>query len=50
MGIQYSNCICITGNANKAAEILSDFIKKDRFFFQAYVTLEEIYRSGNDKK
>ena len=41
----------LTGNANKAAEILSEIIKKDRYFFQAYVTLEDIYRIGdNDKK
>ena len=32
----------LTGNANEAAEILSEIIKKDRYFFQAYVTLEDI--------
>ena len=38
------------GNANEAASLLSSAIRKDEFYFQAYVTLEYIYRSsGNDK-
>lgn len=38
------------GNSNEAASLLSSAIRKDEFFFQAYVTLEKIYRdSGNDK-
>ncbi|MFQ3332605.1 MAG: hypothetical protein ACI8ZH_000497 [Flavobacteriales bacterium] len=38
------------GNANEAASLLSSAIRKDEFYFQAYVTLEDIYRSsGNDK-
>ena len=40
----------LTGNPNKAAEILSEIIKKDRYFFQAYVTLEDIYRLGDNDK
>lgn len=40
----------LIGNANEAAEILSEIIKKDRYFFQAYVTLEEIYRLGDNNK
>ena len=38
------------GNPNEAASLLSSAIRKDEFYFQAYVTLEDIYRSsGNDK-
>ena len=38
------------GNANEAASLLSSVIRKDEFYFQAYVTLEAIYRnSGNNK-
>ena len=37
------------GNTNKAASLLSSIIRKDKFHFQAYVTLEAIYRnSGNE--
>ena len=37
-----------TGNINEAASLLSLIIRKDEFYFQAYVTLEDIYRvSGN---
>ena len=39
-----------TGNINEAASLLSSAIRKDEFYFQAYVTLEDIYRSsGNDQ-
>ena len=39
----------LTGNQDKAASILTSIIRKDNFYFQAYVTLEEIYRkSGNE--
>ena len=38
------------GNVNEAASLLSSVIRKDNFYFQAYVTLEDIYRnSGNDQ-
>ena len=38
------------GNPNEAASLLSSVIRKDEFHFQAYITLEDIYRSsGNDK-
>jgi len=38
------------GNINEAASLLSSLIRKDEFYFQAYTTLEDIYRSsGNDK-
>ena len=38
------------GNSSEAASLLSSIIRKDEFHFQAYVTLEEIYRnSGNEK-
>jgi len=38
------------GNKNEAASLLSSAIRKDEFYFQAYITLEDIYRSsGNDK-
>ena len=38
------------GNVNEAASLLSSIIRKDKFDFQAYVTLEAIYRnSGNGK-
>ena len=37
-----------TGNVNEAASLLSSVIRKDEFYFQAYITLEDIYRiSGN---
>ena len=39
-----------TGNVNEAASLLSSVIRKDEFYFQAYITLEDIYRiSGNDQ-
>ena len=39
-----------TGNVNEAASLLSSAIRKDEFYFQAYITLEDIYRiSGNDQ-
>merc|ERR1712195_281731 len=39
-----------TGNVNEAASLLSSIIRKDEFYFQAYITLEDIYRiSGNDQ-
>jgi len=39
----------LVGNEDEAASLLSSAIRKDEFFFQAYVTLEAIYRnSGND--
>jgi hypothetical protein len=39
----------LVGNEDEAASLLSSVIRKDEFFFQAYVTLEAIYRnSGND--
>ena len=38
------------GNVNEAASLLSSIIRKDEFYFQAHVTLEDIYRiSGNDQ-
>ncbi len=38
------------GNNSEAASVLSAAIRKDEFYFQAYVTLEAIYRaSGNNK-
>ena len=38
------------GNSSEAASFLSSIIRKDEFNFQAYVTLEDIYRkSGNEK-
>ena len=37
-----------TGNQNEAAALLGSIIRKDRFYFQAYVTLAAIYKeSGN---
>ena len=37
-----------TGNQDEAASLLTSVIRKDQFYFQAYVTLEAIYRnSGN---
>lgn len=37
------------GNNNEAASLLSSAIRKNEFYFQAYITLEAIYRnSGND--
>lgn len=38
------------GNADEARDLLSLIIRKDEFYFQAYVTLDAIYRnSGNGK-
>jgi len=38
------------GNVNEAASLLSSIIRKDEFYFQTYITLEDIYRiSGNDQ-
>jgi tetratricopeptide (TPR) repeat protein len=38
------------GNQDEAASLLSAAIRKDEFFFQAYITLEAIYRnSGNEE-
>ncbi|MDG2086311.1 MAG: hypothetical protein P8J36_03235 [Flavobacteriales bacterium] len=40
----------LVGNQDEAASLLSSIIRKDEFYFQAYVTLEAIYRnSGNDE-
>ena len=40
----------LVGNQNEAASLLSTIIRKDKFYFQAYVTLEAIYRnSGNEE-
>ena len=39
----------LVGNQDEAASLLSSIIRKDEFNFQAYVTLEAIYRnSGNE--
>ena len=39
-----------TGNTNEAVSLLSSVIRKNEFYFQAYITLEDIYRvSGNDQ-
>ncbi len=39
----------LVGNQSEAASLLSSIIRKDKFYFQAYVTLEAIYRnSGNE--
>ena len=39
----------LVGNKDEAASLLSSAIRKDEFYFQAYVTLEAIYRnSGNN--
>jgi hypothetical protein len=39
-----------SGNQDEAASLLSSSIRKDEFYFQAYITLEAVYRnSGNDK-
>lgn len=38
----------LVGNQNEAASLLSSIIRKDEYYFQAYITLEDIYRnSGN---
>ena len=38
------------GNTKEAASLLSSIIRKDEFLFQAYITLEDVFRSsGNDK-
>ncbi|MEC7863497.1 MAG: hypothetical protein VX762_02095 [Bacteroidota bacterium] len=40
-----------TGNQDEAASLLSSIIRKDEFYFQAYVTMEAIYRnSGNENE
>ena len=39
-----------SGNINDAATLLSSAIRKDEFYFQAYITLEDIYRSSGNKK
>ena len=39
----------LVGNQDEAASLLTSAIRKDKFYFQAYVTLEAIYRnSGNE--
>ena len=38
----------LVGNDSEAASLLSSIIRKDEFYFQAYVTLEEIYRSSGN--
>ncbi len=39
----------LTGKQDEASSILTKTIKKDEFYFQAYITLEAIYRnSGNE--
>ena len=39
----------LIGNQDQAASLLTSIIRKDQFYFQAYVTLEAIYRiSGNE--
>tara|TARA_B100001758_G_C18405630_1_gene611861 strand:+ start:1373 stop:2947 length:1575 start_codon:yes stop_codon:yes gene_type:complete len=38
----------LVGNNSEAASLLSSIIRKDEFNFQAYVTLEEIYRSSGN--
>ena len=39
----------LVGNQNEAASLLTSIIRKDEFNFQAYITLEAIFRnSGND--
>ena len=48
----YNIAIChyLVGNQDEAASLLSSAIRKDKFYFQAYVTLEAIYRnSGNSE-
>lgn len=41
----------LVGNQDEAASLLSSIIRKDEFNFQAYVTLEAIYRnSGNENE
>jgi len=37
----------LVGNEEEAASLLSSAIRKDEFFFQAYVTLEAIYRNSS---
>jgi len=36
------------GNVNESASLLSSAIRKDEFYFQAYITLEDIYRSSGN--
>jgi len=37
-----------SGNTNESASLLSSAIRKDEFYFQAYITLEDVFRnSGN---
>ena len=38
------------GNSAEAASLLSSIIRKDEFHFQAYVTLENIYRSSGNER
>ena len=38
------------GNTDDAASLLSLIIRKDEFYFQAYVTLEAIYRNSGNRK
>lgn len=41
----------LAGNQNEAASLLTSAIRKDQFYFQAYITLEAIYRnSGNSNE
>ena len=41
----------LVGNGDQAASLLTSVIRKDQFYFQAYVTLEAIYRnSGNENE
>ena len=39
-----------SGNQNEAAALLSAIIRKDEYYFQAYITLEDIYRSSGNNK
>jgi tetratricopeptide (TPR) repeat protein len=38
----------LTGKPAEAASVLSSIIRKDNFYFQAYVTLEAIYRKSDN--
>jgi hypothetical protein len=41
----------LVGNQDQAASLLTAVVRKDQFYFQAYVTLEAIYRnSGNENE
>ena len=46
IGVAYNKI----GNSSEAASLLSSIIRKDEFNFQAYVTLEAIYRDSGNKK